>query len=60
MSKTTTKYVCNECAYETYKWLGRCPSCNAWNTLIEEVVEKTAVKRGTQKSSRLTFKFNSK
>ena len=38
MSKTTTKYVCNECAYETYKWLGRCPSCNSWNTLVEEIV----------------------
>ncbi|NLB88699.1 MAG: DNA repair protein RadA, partial [Syntrophomonadaceae bacterium] len=53
MSKVTTKYVCNECAYETYKWLGRCPSCNAWNTLVEEIVDKTAVKRGTKKSAAL-------
>lgn len=55
MSKTTTKYVCNECAYETYKWLGRCPSCNSWNTLVEEIVEKTAVKRGRKKAAAISL-----
>ncbi len=49
MGKTTTKYVCNECGYEAYKWLGRCPGCGSWNTLIEEVVEKKAVQHGIKK-----------
>ncbi len=38
MGKITTKFVCNECAYEVPKWLGKCPGCNAWNTLVEEKV----------------------
>ncbi len=34
--KTKTKFVCNECGYESLKWLGKCPSCNSWNTFCEE------------------------
>ena len=40
MAKTKTKYVCQECGAESVKWLGKCPSCGKWNTLIEEVVEE--------------------
>lgn len=39
MSKATSIFVCNECGYESAKWLGRCPGCSAWNTMIEERVE---------------------
>ena len=35
--KTTVKYVCQECGYSSPKWLGKCPSCNEWNTLTEEL-----------------------
>ncbi len=35
--KTKTKFVCNECGYESLKWLGKCPSCNSWSTFVEEV-----------------------
>lgn len=38
MSKTKTKFVCSECGYETGKWLGKCPACLQWNTLVEETV----------------------
>ena len=31
------KYSCQECGYESIGWLGRCPGCNAWNSLVEEV-----------------------
>ncbi|HKV44466.1 MAG TPA: DNA repair protein RadA [bacterium] len=31
-------YVCQECGYESAKWLGRCPACDAWNTLVEEPI----------------------
>ncbi len=34
-----TLFVCQECGQQSVKWLGRCPGCEAWNTLVEEVVE---------------------
>ena len=39
MAKEKTHYVCTECGGSSPKWLGKCPSCNAWNTLIESAVE---------------------
>lgn len=44
MAKTKTKFVCQECGYETTKWMGRCPSCNQWNTLVEEMETPSAGK----------------
>ncbi|MFD1021177.1 DNA repair protein RadA [Thalassobacillus hwangdonensis] len=41
MAKRKTKYVCQECGYETPKWMGKCPACHQWNTLVEEVVAST-------------------
>ncbi|MBR4123404.1 MAG: DNA repair protein RadA [Clostridia bacterium] len=35
--KIKSVYVCNECGYESAKWLGKCPSCNAWNTFEEQI-----------------------
>lgn len=43
MGKTTTKFVCPDCGFETYKWLGKCPGCGQWNTLQEEAVTRSAV-----------------
>ncbi|BBB91320.1 MAG TPA: DNA repair protein RadA [Methylomusa anaerophila] len=40
MTKTKTKFVCQECGADSSKWLGRCPGCGAWNTMIEELVVK--------------------
>jgi len=42
MAKLKTKYVCMECGCESPKWMGKCPECNQWNTLVEEVDTKTA------------------
>jgi DNA repair protein RadA/Sms len=42
MAKTKTKFVCQECGYESAKWLGKCPGCAAWNTFVEE--KETIVK----------------
>ena len=39
MSKPKSIYTCNECGGTSPKWLGKCPHCNAWNTLIESVAE---------------------
>lgn len=36
MAKVSTHYFCSECGYESSGYLGRCPSCNAWNTFVEE------------------------
>lgn len=36
--KQKTMYVCQECGYDTVKWMGRCPGCGAWNTMVEERV----------------------
>ncbi len=36
MAKTKTRYVCQECGYESARWLGQCGGCNAWNTMVEE------------------------
>ena len=36
--KSTTVFVCNECGYESSKWLGKCPACGQWNTFFEEKV----------------------
>lgn len=35
--KTKSIFVCNQCGYETPKWLGKCPGCGEWNTLEEEL-----------------------
>ena len=31
-------YFCQECGYESSKWMGQCPGCKAWNTFVEEAV----------------------
>ncbi len=36
--KAKTAYICSECGYRAAKWLGRCPSCNSWNTMEEQLL----------------------
>ena len=38
MNKVKTIFVCNNCGYESPKWLGKCPGCNSWNSFYEEKV----------------------
>ena len=40
MAKIKSVFVCNECGYESAKWLGKCPACGAWNSFFEEKVSK--------------------
>ncbi len=52
MAKIKSKFVCQECDYETAKWLGKCPSCSEWNTFVEEFETKasdTKSQRGISK-----------
>jgi DNA repair protein RadA/Sms len=44
LAKTKSAYFCQSCGYESAKWLGKCPSCNSWNTFVEEVIEKPGAK----------------
>ncbi len=37
--KNQTVFFCQECGYESSKWMGQCPTCKKWNTLVEEKVE---------------------
>ena len=38
MAKNKTVFVCNECRYESAKWLGKCPACGSWNTFFEQKI----------------------
>ena len=40
MAKTKTIYTCQNCGAQSPKWLGKCSTCNEWNTYVEEIVEK--------------------
>src|SRR5918993_774073 len=48
MSKTKSAFFCQACGYESAKWVGKCPSCNQWNTFVEEVVVKGTDKKETE------------
>lgn len=52
MPKAKTVWVCSECGYEAIKWQGQCPSCENWNTLIEEIKEPS------KKTNNNTLKFS--
>lgn len=50
MARTQTIFVCQACAYESPRWVGRCPNCGEWNTFVEEAREQSAPgKRDRQK-----------
>ena len=51
MAKTKSLYFCQHCGYESTKWLGKCPSCNSWNTFVEEVVQKQDVGKNEWRSA---------
>ena len=44
MSKVKKAFFCQNCGYESVKWLGQCPSCNQWNTFVEEIIQKETAK----------------
>lgn len=53
MAKIRSAFFCQNCGYETPKWLGKCPSCGEWNTFVEEIIDK-------QIPSVVAFSSNSK
>src|SRR5262245_17804545 len=59
MAKKSTQYVCQECGTPHMKWGGQCTGCSAWNTLVEEIAEKsspfTAGKSAKSKASAIDY-----
>ena len=41
-------FFCQECGYESSKWMGQCPGCRAWNSFVEETVVKTSGKTSSR------------
>lgn len=50
MSKTKIRFACQECGHDSPKWLGRCPGCGAWNSMVEEVVAKQPAAKAAARS----------
>src|SRR5215211_2117451 len=44
MSKVKTGFFCQNCGYESAKWVGKCPGCQQWNTFVEELIQKDTKK----------------
>jgi DNA repair protein RadA/Sms len=47
MARTRTQYVCQECGHTSAKWLGQCPACNEWNTLVAEAAPRVTARAHT-------------
>jgi DNA repair protein RadA/Sms len=58
MSKTRIKYICNNCGYESLRWIGKCPECDSWNTFVEEIVEASKKTSAPIKSDTKVYKLN--
>jgi DNA repair protein RadA/Sms len=52
MPKSYTKYTCQQCNYESAKYLGRCPECNAWNSFVETIEQAAAPARAARATTR--------
>jgi len=53
MAKTRTQFVCQQCGSTSPRWMGRCPDCGEWNTLVETIVEskeRSPLSRAVQRS----------
>jgi DNA repair protein RadA/Sms len=47
LAKVKSKFMCNDCGYESAKWMGKCPGCGQWNTMVEEIEKKASNHRAT-------------
>ena len=48
-AKSATLFYCQECGYESAKWMGQCPACRTWNSFVEEPVRKAQAETGKEK-----------
>ena len=52
MSKKGSIFFCQNCGTSSTKWLGKCPTCNEWNTFVEEKINKKESKKDSFKSTK--------
>ena len=50
MAKVRTVYVCQECGHQAAKWMGKCPACGTWNSLVEEIQESSSSKKSSSRA----------
>ena len=53
MAKVKSVFVCNQCGYESAKWLGKCPACGEWNSFFEEKISTKTSGSGLGKEKNL-------
>ena len=53
-NKLKTIYVCSNCGESSPRWMGRCPSCGAWNTMVEDVEPKASARSASARPSGVT------
>src|SRR5690554_2598240 len=58
MAKIKTSFFCQNCGTQSPKWLGKCPSCNEWNTFVEEVIQKEDTNQTSWRPSTSTQRAN--
>ncbi len=56
--KQTIVFFCNECGYESSKWLGKCPACGKWNTFVEEKLIGNSTNKEKNKTKSEVIKLN--
>ena len=56
--KLATVFVCNNCGYESSKWMGKCPACNQWNTFFEEKQITANTAKARQKTNAEVVQLN--
>lgn len=58
MAKIKTSFFCQNCGAQSPKWLGKCPSCQEWNTIVEEVLQKETAPAAWRSTSSATQRAN--
>ena len=52
MAKAKTLYACSECSYESPRWMGKCPECGSWNTMVEQEAAPVVAQMAQKKLKR--------
>ena len=60
MAKLKTSYFCQNCGYQSPKWLGKCPACSEWNTFAEEILQKEEPSKTPWKQSSTSLQIANK
>jgi DNA repair protein RadA/Sms len=60
MAKPRTLFFCNQCGYQSPRWMGKCPECEEWNSFVEEkIVKDTKSSLGTSDERKQVLNLNS-